>query len=143
MWGSYTNITTPVYDSDGDVTTFSEVELAYIQAVWEVVAEDYAPFNINVTTVEPSVLAPGVPIANANKVAMRVAIGAQVGDWAGGLAISPNTIRSPTHNLTSLRFHQRDKDAGIDRRQSRLAKPDIPSGSITILPEGSPISVTS
>jgi hypothetical protein len=86
VWGSYTNITTPVYDVDGDATTFSEGELAYIQAVWEVVAEDYAPFNINVTTVEPSVLAPGVPIANANKVAMRVAIGAQVGGWAGTFA---------------------------------------------------------
>ena len=78
VWGSYTNITTPVYDIDGDPTTFSDAELANIRAVWETVAEDYAPFNINVTTVEPSVLAPGVPIAAANKVAMRVAIGAQV-----------------------------------------------------------------
>jgi hypothetical protein len=85
VWGSHTNITTPVYDVDGDLTTFSDVELANIQAVWETVAEDYVPFNINVTTVEPSVLAPGVPIANANKVALRVAIGAEVGGWAAGL----------------------------------------------------------
>ena len=86
VWGSHTNITTPVYDVDGDVTTFSDVELANIQAIWETVAEDYAPFNINVTTVEPSVLAPGVPTDSANKVAMRVAIGAEVGGWAGGVA---------------------------------------------------------
>ena len=83
VWGTYTNITTPVYDADGDMTTFSDLELANIRTMWETVAEDYAPFNINVTTVEPSVLAPGVPIANANKVAMRVAVGALEGGWVG------------------------------------------------------------
>jgi hypothetical protein len=93
VWGSYTNAAMSVYDIDGDVTTFSDVELANIQAVWETVAEDYAPFNINVTTVEPSVLAPGVPIANANKIAMRVAIGAQVDDWFGSV-ISATAYRN-------------------------------------------------
>ncbi len=88
VWSSYTNIVTPVYDVDGDETTFSDAELANIQAVWEMVAEDYAPFDINVTTVEPSVLAPGVPSDSANKVAMRVAIGAEVGDWAAGCGIA-------------------------------------------------------
>jgi hypothetical protein len=83
-WSSYSNITTPAYDIDGDATTFSDEELANIHTIWETVAEDYSPFNINVTTVEPSVLAPGVPIDNANKVAMRVAIGAEVGGWTGG-----------------------------------------------------------
>ena len=76
------------------------MELANIQAIWETVAEDYAPFNINVTTVEPSVLAPGVPIANANKVAMRVAIGAQVGDWCVSGGISP--VNSFTNSLANV-----------------------------------------
>jgi len=31
--------TTPVYDTDGDETTFSDTELANIQAAWEHVAE--------------------------------------------------------------------------------------------------------
>ena len=75
VWGSYTNVTTPVYDVDGDRTTFSDLELANIRDIWTTVAEDYAPFNINVTTVEPSVLAAGVPISAANGVALRVAIG--------------------------------------------------------------------
>jgi hypothetical protein len=74
-WGSYSNVTTPVFDSDGDPTTFSDDELAYITDVWKIVAEDYAPFNINVTTVEPAVLAPGVPGSAANGVALRLAIG--------------------------------------------------------------------
>ncbi len=56
VWSSYTNITTPAYDVDGDATTFSDEELANIQTIWETVAEDYSPFNINVTTLEPSVL---------------------------------------------------------------------------------------
>ncbi len=86
-WSSYSNITTPAYDIDGDATTFSDAELANIHTIWETVAEDYSPFNINVTTVEPSVLAPGVPSDNANKVAMRVAIGAGwLGDGYGGIA---------------------------------------------------------
>ena len=75
VWGSYTNVTTPVYDVDGDRTTFSDLELANIRDIWSIVAEDYAPFNINVTTVEPAVLAAGVPSSAANGVALRVAIG--------------------------------------------------------------------
>ena len=80
-WGSYSNITTPVYDFDGDGQTFSDAELANITAVWERVAEDYAPFNINVTTVEPPELAPGTPSANANQKALRIAIGGNSSDW--------------------------------------------------------------
>ena len=81
VWGAYNNVTTPAYDIDGDATTFNARELSNIQAIWQGVAEDYAPFNINVTTVQPSVLAPGTPIADANGVALRVAIGGNASDW--------------------------------------------------------------
>jgi hypothetical protein len=53
-WSSYTNITIPAYDRDGDPTSFTDAELAAITEIWKRVAEDYAPFNINVTTVEPT-----------------------------------------------------------------------------------------
>ncbi len=43
------------YDKDGDETTFSTSELATITQVWERVAEDFAPFNVDVTTEEPAV----------------------------------------------------------------------------------------
>ncbi|MEY3174383.1 MAG: Calcium-dependent protease precursor [Planctomycetota bacterium] len=46
-------ITTPPFDLDGDDTTFNAAELDFIREVWYRVAEDYAPFDINVTTVEP------------------------------------------------------------------------------------------
>ncbi len=42
------------YDIDGNPSTFSEAEQAIISEVWARVAEDFAPFDVNVTTVEPS-----------------------------------------------------------------------------------------
>jgi hypothetical protein len=82
IWGSYYNAVTKVYDRDGNPNSFSAAEVAAIQEIWARVAEDYAPFNINVTTVQPS--------SFANKVAVRVAIGGSYSDWfgqpAGGVA---------------------------------------------------------
>ena len=121
VWGSYTNAAMSVYDIDGDATTFSDAELANIQAVWETVSEDYAPFNINVTTVEPPVLAPGVPIANANKVAMRVAIGAQVGNWFGRDFSSVSYNSSFTNSLANVAYvsgNAGDTPASIGNRAS-------------------------
>jgi hypothetical protein len=52
---SYTggDSTAEPYDLDGDVTTFSADERADIYSAWQRVAEDYAPFAIDVTTQEP------------------------------------------------------------------------------------------
>ncbi len=41
------------YDADGDPTTFSDTERATIQDIWRRVAEDYAVFDIDVTTEDP------------------------------------------------------------------------------------------
>ena len=41
------------YSLDTDLANFSADELADIQSMWEHVAEDYAPFDIDVTTHEP------------------------------------------------------------------------------------------
>lgn len=38
------------WSSDGDATTFSVAEQNDIRRMWERIAEDYAPFNVNVTT---------------------------------------------------------------------------------------------
>jgi Metallo-peptidase family M12B Reprolysin-like len=45
-------LTVPVYTKDGD-PAFSTAELDVVQEVWARVAEDYAPFNIDVTTQDP------------------------------------------------------------------------------------------
>jgi hypothetical protein len=42
------------YSLDADVNTFSSDELADIYSIWQRVADDFAPFEINVTTQEPS-----------------------------------------------------------------------------------------
>ena len=73
-WGGYNNVSTPVFDQDGDATTFSDAELATIRQVWQRVTEDFAPFNINVTTVDPGNF--------SNGVALRVSIGGD-GSWIG------------------------------------------------------------
>ena len=46
----YSNITTPVFDTDGNTAAFSTTEQSLIKEIWSRVAEDYAPFNINVST---------------------------------------------------------------------------------------------
>ena len=75
LWGSYGSVTTPVYSRDGDFGSFSDSELLAIEQIWGQVAEDFSPFKVNVTTVEP--------LSFANGVAMRVSIGGD-GAWTGG-----------------------------------------------------------
>ena len=59
--GTYDNGGTPgvtaAYTADADASTFSTAEQANIKNVWSRVAEKYAAFNVNVTTVDPSGLA--------------------------------------------------------------------------------------
>lgn len=54
-WNSGANQTVNVtpYDTDGDASTFSAAENAVITETWQRIAEDYAPFDVNVTTVDP------------------------------------------------------------------------------------------
>jgi hypothetical protein len=48
------SIVTPAYDTDGDTTNFSTEELENIWKIWQRVSEDFIPFDVNVTTAEPS-----------------------------------------------------------------------------------------
>ena len=78
QWGNHSNALTPVFSIDADATTFSSTELATIKEVWQRVSEDFAPFNINVTTVDPGDF--------SNGKALRVAIGGSWQDWYGNSA---------------------------------------------------------
>lgn len=49
-----TTISSPAYDLDGDPTTFNATELERIQYIWQRVSEDFAPFDVDVTTEEPA-----------------------------------------------------------------------------------------
>ncbi|BAY34078.1 hypothetical protein NIES2107_59830 [Nostoc carneum NIES-2107] len=55
-WNSQyaSSIVSPAYDTDGNASTFSNTELENIWNIWRRVAEDFIPFNVNVTTANPS-----------------------------------------------------------------------------------------
>ena len=98
-WGGWENLSTPVFDTDGDRTTFSDGELDAIREIWARVAEDFAPFNVDVTTVNPG---------NFNdRVGLRVAIGGSGQDWYGdpisGVAIG-SSYSDPDHQNTVYVF---------------------------------------
>jgi PKD repeat protein len=48
------DIVATAFSLDSDPTTFSTTELQRIQNIWKRVAEDYSPFNVDVTTEEPA-----------------------------------------------------------------------------------------
>jgi hypothetical protein len=43
------------FDLDGDASTYSPAEVAYIEKVWRIVSEKYSPYDVDVTTVDPGV----------------------------------------------------------------------------------------
>jgi subtilisin-like proprotein convertase family protein len=52
---SWDNIVSPAWDGSGNGATFTDFEKQTIQRVWSRVAEDFAPFNVDVTTQDPGV----------------------------------------------------------------------------------------
>jgi len=77
-------IVTPVFTLDNDYQTFSDSELQAIQEIWARVSEDFAPWDVNVTTVDPGTT------RMSQKKAQRCCIGGSNSDWygsgAGGVA---------------------------------------------------------
>ena len=51
--GTVDPVISPPFTTDSDSTTFSNSELENIQNIWRQVAEDFAPFNVDVTTEDP------------------------------------------------------------------------------------------
>ncbi len=49
-----TTIPAVAFSTDADYTTFSDAEQLAIKQIWQRMAEDYAPFNIDVTTERPA-----------------------------------------------------------------------------------------
>lgn len=81
------DINTPAYDTNGSAG-FSNGELDRIQQIYLRVAEDFAPFNLNVTTQEPPVDDLQWSFFGDTRWGVRVVIGGD-GDWygnAGGVA---------------------------------------------------------
>ncbi|WP_414663018.1 PKD domain-containing protein [Horticoccus sp. 23ND18S-11] len=73
-WNGGATIISAPFDLDGDPTTFNAQERAMIQAIWKRVAEDYAPFAIDVTTQDPGVEALRKSTSTDNAYGIRVVI---------------------------------------------------------------------
>ena len=52
-WNGGASIVSPPYDIDGDPNTFNAAEIERIQISWQIVSEDYSPYDIDVTTEDP------------------------------------------------------------------------------------------
>lgn len=76
-----TTFVTPPFDFDGNPSSFSTLELERIQYIWQRVAEDYAPFDVDVTTEDPG--PEGLSKSSTTDVnyGIRVAIGGASTDW--------------------------------------------------------------
>ncbi len=91
-WTAYSRgaaIITPAFNSEGDSSSFSDNELARIQYIWQRVAEDYIPFDVDVTTQDPGLDA--IIGRSDGRYGMHVVIGGDSrwyqGSVYGGLAI--------------------------------------------------------
>ena len=49
------DIVSQPFDLDGDASTFSEAECTFIYRVWQRAAQDFAPFEVDVTTEDPGI----------------------------------------------------------------------------------------
>jgi hypothetical protein len=90
------HVTTPVFDTDGDATSFNTAEQATIKEIWSQVAEDYAPFNINVSTDYYG--------SFNNGQALHVVIGGKNTDWLHEDASGISSIGSFTDGAPNVVF---------------------------------------
>jgi PKD repeat protein len=89
-FASGANIVTPAYSTDSTTTSFTVTELNNIQAIWQRIAEDFAPFDVDVTTQDPGLEALRKTTTADTQFGVRVCIGGSSYDWygagAGGVA---------------------------------------------------------
>lgn len=90
MWN--TNITSgaaiisPAFDTDGNPAAFSDSERTAIQDIWRRVSEDYAPWDVDVTTEDPGEEAIRRTGENDTQWGVRCVIGGSSRQWLGGSA---------------------------------------------------------
>ncbi len=78
----------PAFSMDDNYKALNKQELQVIEETWSWVSEDFSPFDINVTTVDPG------QKAFDNNLALRVAIGGY-GEWYGDDPISGVSLGNP------------------------------------------------
>ena len=91
FWNNYNggaDIVSVPYDFNGDTGSFSDAELSRIQNIWARVSEDYAMYNIDVTTEDPGIEALRRSDPGDENYGIRVVISPTSGWYgnAGGVA---------------------------------------------------------
>jgi hypothetical protein len=84
---NYPNINTPAFSLDSNYTSFSDAEKTAIQDVWARVAEDFAPFQVDVTTEDPGVDALRNNGGGDTAWGIRVVVGGD-GAWMGSAGVA-------------------------------------------------------
>jgi PKD repeat protein len=80
------DIVTPAFDLDGSPATFSDAELTVIQDIWRRVAEDYAPWDVDVTTEDPGIEKLRRTSASDVAYGVRCVVGGSSTQWLGASA---------------------------------------------------------
>ncbi|MEX2119867.1 MAG: DUF4214 domain-containing protein [Pirellulales bacterium] len=111
--GGWSNFSLPAYDRDGDPLNFSPQEQEEIRFIWAAVAEDYAPFNINVTTVDPD---PGRYHPEYPYLRVVISGGSDVrdGENSGGFAEYDAYANGNDPNVAFVFLKDKDIPAGED-----------------------------
>lgn len=117
---SKTSIVTPEYSVD-NVAGFSNTELGNIQDIWARVVEDYAPFDVDVTTEEPSLENLRNTGGADTRWGMRVAIGGSYSDWFGSSAGGVAYLTSFTWNSDTPCFVFENNTANGDPKSTAEA----------------------
>jgi len=96
------------YDIDGDPSDLSLTELSQIQSIWSAVAEDFLPFDINVTTQLP---ADGVLEKEGDaddQYGVSILIGGEPGDY--GFAWSGSSFTSASNQPGYVSIYSNEND---------------------------------
>jgi PKD repeat protein len=80
------DIITPAFDTDGNPSTFSATEQAVVQEIWKRVSEDYAAWDVDVTTEDPGLEAIRKTSYNDANYGVRCVIGGSSSQWLGSAA---------------------------------------------------------
>jgi hypothetical protein len=98
----YSNVQMGVFDTDGNTKGFSDTEKQQITEIWARVAEAYAPYDVNVTTIDPG--------NRSNGKTLMVDIG-KSNNWLGSGASGMSSIGNFTSAAPNVVFDFCDKFA--------------------------------
>lgn len=116
-YNSGNNIVAPPWDIDGDPNTFSDAEKTMIQDVWRIVADAYAPFNIDVTTEYPGEAALTRSDVSDTHYGTRVLVSPTIDSYfcsCGGIAYIDVFGDVGDYNKTALVFNGVPGDTALD-----------------------------